>query len=242
MRSRYIMSDRPLLAWLDDPVNDRGIRFARRGEGWDVWTYLQLAHFARQVTWGLVEAGVRENDVVSIVKRSGPSFVATLFGAMLAGAIPSPVAPPIALQDPMVYRDHVTGLLRSARPSIVVTDTNLIGGIRELAVKAGVPNTSTVDALIAGVDEKEHAPTRALAELALLQFTSGSSGRARGVGVPFHALQTNVQAIRRWLHWTESDPVASWLPVHHDMGLIGCLITPDESPTDIGLNSRDKDF
>jgi acyl-CoA synthetase (AMP-forming)/AMP-acid ligase II len=221
-----IMAARPLFEWLDDPAADRGIRFGGRGEDWSFWAYDRLAQRARRLAWGLVEAGVRENDVVAIIQRSGPDFVATLFGTMLAGAIPSPVASPMTFQHPVTYRQHVRGLLTAARPAAVVTEADFASHVGELAVYAGVQTTLTPDALLAGVEEGMGSPRRATAEFALLQFTSGSSGRARGVRIPFAALEANVAAIRRWLQATERDAWASWLPLHHDMGLIGCLVTP----------------
>jgi acyl-CoA synthetase (AMP-forming)/AMP-acid ligase II len=224
------MTDRPLLGWVDGAPADRGIRFAGPGESWDFWSYQRLAGLARQVAAGLVDAGVGRGDAVSFVQRSGPGFVCTLFGAMLAGAVPSPVAPPMVFQDLPGYRRHLAGLLAATRPALVVTDADLTGEVAELA-----PDSRVVPA-----DEVLGDPGRAPrppAELALLQFTSGSSGRARGVEVPFGALEANVAAIRQWLGMDGRRGTASWLPLHHDMGLIGCLITPVVDGSDVWLLS-----
>ncbi|HWF72031.1 MAG TPA: AMP-binding protein, partial [Solirubrobacteraceae bacterium] len=72
-------------------------------------------------------------------------------------------------------------------------------------------------------------------ELALVQFTSGTSARARGVAVRFDALHANIEAIRRWLGMGGEEGTASWLPVHHDMGLIGCLLTPIANASELWL-------
>src|SRR5437660_1450185 len=109
----------PLLTWLDRPAADRGIRFAR-GEAWELWPYERLAVLARRAAAGLIQAGVRQDDVVAIIERSSPGFVASLFGALLAGAVPAPIAPPMTFQDPDHYEDHVAGLLRAARPAAVL--------------------------------------------------------------------------------------------------------------------------
>lgn len=225
------MARRELLGWLDDPSEDRGIRFAGAGDEWDFWSYRRLADLAGDIARGLVASGVGAGDVVSIVQRAGPHFVGTLFGTMAAGATPSPIAPPLTFQDRDVYRDHVQGLVRAAGPALVVADADLAGAIGELA---GPDRVRSVDALLAAGTGRPD-PGRDPAELALLQFTSGSSGRARGVRVPFAALEANVAAIRAWLRMTPDDPTASWLPVHHDMGLIGCLITPVVNRSDLWL-------
>jgi acyl-CoA synthetase (AMP-forming)/AMP-acid ligase II len=224
------MTDRPLLGWVDDAPADRGIRFAGAGGSWDFWSYQRLAGLARQVAAGLADAGVVRGDAVSFVQRSGPGFVGTLFGTMLAGAVPSPVAPPMVFQDLPGYRRHLAGLLAATRPALVVTDADLTGEVAELAPGSRVVPAGEV------LGDPERAP-RPRADLALLQFTSGSSGRARGVKVPFGALEANVTAIRRWLGMDGRRATASWLPLHHDMGLIGCLITPVVDGSDVWLLS-----
>ncbi|MFC4014164.1 AMP-binding protein [Nonomuraea purpurea] len=216
-----------LLDWITDPDPARGIDFAR-GDGWDHWPYDRLATLAGGVAAGLRARGVRRGQVVSIVQGAGPHFVGTLFGAMLAGAAASPIAPPMTFQDRELYRAHVSGLVRTARPALVVADAGLVERIAEIV--GDVPVLPTEEVIAAG----EGAPAiRDPGELALLQFTSGSSGHARGVLVPYGALAANVAAIRSWLRMTRDDATATWLPVHHDMGLIGCLITPVVNGSDL---------
>lgn len=229
------VKERRLLAWLDAPRHDHGIRFAGPDDTWSAWSYEQLTRLTRRAAWGLVEHGVREREAVVLVQRSGPDFVATLFGAMLAGAVPAVAAPPLAFQDPAAYREHLTGLLRAARPALVVTDTDLVSRIQELSSHATHAPTIAFTALVRGVNEENRRPAREPADLALLQFTSGSSGPARGVRVPFAALEANVAAIRRWLQMTEHDTTASWMPVHHDLGLVGCVLTPIVNGSDLWL-------
>jgi acyl-CoA synthetase (AMP-forming)/AMP-acid ligase II len=229
------MASRGLLAWLHDPVNDRGIHFARRGKDWDFWTYPRLASLACKAAWGLVETGVREGDVICLILRSGPEFVATFFGAMLAGAIPCPVAPEMAFQDPGGYAEHISTVFETARPSKAVTQRDLLSGIPPSAKETGGHQMLVFDELLSSIDTPPGFPVRRLADFAMMQFTSGSSAPGRGVKVPFEALEANVEAIRRWLHWTEDDSFASWLPLHHDMGLVGALICSVVGGSDLWL-------
>ncbi|RJL27278.1 AMP-dependent synthetase [Bailinhaonella thermotolerans] len=226
-----------MLAWIGEPADGRGIRFAAPGGEWDFWPYPRLASLTEDVAAGLRRAGVEPGDVVCLVQRPGPGFVAALFGAMLAGATPAPIAPPAVFQDPGRYREHYAGLVATARPALVLTEPDLVPRLGPLA--PGVPPAPLGD-LLAGRPSVRRSPQRAGREPyggrgpdALLQFTSGSSGRARGVRVPYRALEANVAAIHAWLEWTPRDPVASWLPVHHDMGLIGCLICPVARQSDL---------
>jgi acyl-CoA synthetase (AMP-forming)/AMP-acid ligase II len=229
------VTGRRLLAWLDAPSTDHGIHFAGLDNTWNAWSYEQLSQLTHRAACGLVERGVREGDVVVLVQRSGPDFVASLFGVMLAGAVPAVAAPPLAFQDATAYRDHFGGLLQAAGPALVVTDTDLVSRIQQLSSETARTPTLAFATLIRGVDEEEQAPSREPAEMALLQFTSGSSGPARGVRVPFVAVEANVSAIRRWLRMTEHDTTASWMPVHHDLGLVGCLLTPIVNGSDLWL-------
>jgi acyl-CoA synthetase (AMP-forming)/AMP-acid ligase II len=223
------------LSWCVNPEVGHGIYFSGPGDSWDFWGYDRLARLTMDVAGGLTAAGLGDGDVVCLVQRSGPEFVAALFGSMLAGAAASPIAPPALFQDPAAYGEHLSGLLSTARPGLVVTEPDLLPRVEPVAAAAGVPSV-TVGALLGlAAGPRAQQQTRRGADLALLQFTSGSSGRCRGVRVPFSALEANIAALRSWLRWTPDDPVASWLPVHHDMGLIGCLITPVVSRSDLWL-------
>jgi len=217
----------PLTSWIDTPAYHRGIRF-RRGGDWECWTYGELAAFARRIAAGIVASGVRRDDRVLVVERTGPEFVAALYGAMVAGAIPCPVAPPHLFQGEELYARHLHAIGETAQPSLVITSADLVD---RLTFGDPGPLVRTA-ADLAGGDELAPGPP---AGAALLQFTSGSSGRVKGVRVPVSALAANVAAISGWLEMAEGDATASWLPVHHDMGLIGCLLTPVVQQRDLYL-------
>lgn len=234
-RSADATGYRSLLAWLDRPAAGRGIRFAGDCDSWDLWSYERLASLARSVARGLAAGGVGAGDVVVLVLRSGPEFVGALFGTVLAGAAASPASPPMAFQHPAAYRDDLYVHLAAARPVAVLTSPSLAGAVQ--AAAAGTRVLIVSEVLSAGAaGEPEHVGNGADPEAtALLQFTAGSSGRARGVRVPRRALEANVAAIGDWLRLDPKDAVASWLPVHHDMGLVGCLLTPVAHQTDLWL-------
>ena len=86
------MSDPALLSWLAEPSPGRGIRFWR-GERWDLVTYDELAQLVRRAACGLRDLGVDDEARVAVVLPTGPEFVATFLGALLAGAAPVPIAP-----------------------------------------------------------------------------------------------------------------------------------------------------
>jgi acyl-CoA synthetase (AMP-forming)/AMP-acid ligase II len=214
----------PLLAWLDRP-GPAGIRFARPDGGWDRWPYARLAGTVRRAAGTLRSAGLRRDDTVVLVAPTGPGFVVGYLATLLAGATPAPTAPPALGEDPAGYRSRLRHILRTAEPRLLVAGDPARQPLAALAGTARLVGTAEllVDGPAGGPDPVQPVE---LAELALLQFTSGSTGQPRAVRVPFPALEANLAAIGGWLRQGPDDPTASWLPLHHDMGLIGCLLTP----------------
>lgn len=220
-----------VLAWLDHPSPDRGIRFARADGTWTFHGYAELAERARRAAAGLARRGVRADDVVVLLGRAGPDLVAALYGTLLAGATPSLLAPLLAFQDLDGYRAHLRGVLRTARPALVLVDEGLAEEAELLAGEGA--EVAPIASLLASPAD---GPTPAgAARLALLQFTSGSSGSARGVRLPYAALEANIAAIHAWLRWTPDDAFVSWLPLHHDMGLVGGLLSAVTAGGDLWL-------
>jgi acyl-CoA synthetase (AMP-forming)/AMP-acid ligase II len=213
----------PLLGWLSRPSSRRGIRFAVRTDDWIFCSYTELAESARRVARGLIRYDLHEHDRVALIQGSSPGFVASLFGALLAGGVPVPLPRPERLQAREDIERHTAMLLRAVEPAFVVIEGELPATLQQRLIFPEGPKIVTVDELLeeeVGADSFERHP----AELALLQFTSGSGGHCRAVRIPFAALEANVAAIHQWLEWGEGDLAASWLPFHHDMGLIGCLL------------------
>src|SRR5689334_1279631 len=141
------MASTSLLAWLDAPASDRGIRFAHPGDGWDWWPYERLAALTCRVAGGLVDAGVRPGDVVAVVERSRPAFLAALFGALRVGAPPSPLAPPPPLYDPAAYAEQLGARLAGMRPALLACGAGLGDAVFGVAAAAGVPLVVGIDAL-----------------------------------------------------------------------------------------------
>jgi acyl-CoA synthetase (AMP-forming)/AMP-acid ligase II len=229
-----------LLGWLEAPDSRRGIRFLQPGSRWRLYSYAELAHLAMSAAALLADRGVRRGDVVSVITETGPEFVAGFFGALACGATPSPVAPPLITHKPSAYNSHLAHILMAARPKVVLTTPDLAARF-ESAFGEGMP-CAVLSVTADGLASCGREITSVTAgETALLQFTSGSSGPPKGVLIGVHALEANIQAILGWVQLTPDDPTASWLPVHHDMGLIGCLLTPVVNGSDL-WNMRPLDF
>ncbi|WP_329060628.1 AMP-binding protein [Amycolatopsis sp. NBC_01480] len=209
-----------VLCWTEEARPDHGISFLG-SDGWEFWSYQRLAEKAGLMAGALAESGVEPEDVVVSVLPSGPQFVVTFFGAMLAGATVSPVAPAAVWHQSSQYNTHLTRVLGVARPKKVVAGANKAGQFADAVAAAGSELVSYED-LMANGRPFRTAPS----DLALLQLTSGSSGNPRGVRVSRLALANNMRAIHRWLDLADRPRSAHWMPFHHDMGLIGGLLMP----------------
>jgi len=207
----------PLLAWTDEPRSDAGLRvLGADGETWTYHPYTELADLVRGTSRRLGEAGVRPGQTVAIADPDALGFVAGFFGALHAGATPVPLPPRAPRADE--HAALLGAILEAARPGAILTG----GGLRDVAAQVAPQHVPVLDGL--AVPAADHPAARA-PEIALLQFTSGSTGRPRGVRVTGANVAAHAAMARDWLGWGPDDAAASWLPLHHDMGLVGLLLT-----------------
>ncbi|MEO3787192.1 AMP-binding protein [Actinocorallia sp. B10E7] len=209
-----------ILDWLEAPRADRGVTLLDDEGRWRRTPYTELAFRTRTMAASLAEAGVTAGEVVSIVHRNGPGFVEVFFGALALGAIPSPVVPPGLFQNKTSYEEHVSAILDVAAPRAVVVEESMLHVLEPLVlartgspplVPGRVPRTGPLAEIVA-VDP---------ASTCLLQFTSGSSAAPKGVEVSRSALEAQLELLGRWLGYGPDRGVSTWLPIHHDMGLVG---------------------
>ncbi|MFC4905883.1 AMP-binding protein [Actinomadura gamaensis] len=215
--------------WLDKPNTGRGISLATDDGGWDHRDYGRLASAARRTAGALIEAGVRPGDVVCVVLPTDFTCVETYFGVWAAGATVCLVTPPL-FQDGDDYVAHVAAILRQARPALTVASADLAPLAARAMADAGLPGEPWLPR-----QAETEADVQPAGELAILQFTSGSSGAPRGVMVTWDNLEANCELIARTAGYQDGDVVASWLPLYHDMGLIGCFLTPISLQGDLRL-------
>ncbi|REE98786.1 AMP-binding protein [Thermomonospora umbrina] len=220
--------------WLDKPRADRGIRLAADDGTWEYRDYPSLASAARRTAQTLIEEGVRPGDVVCVVLPTDFTCIETYFGVWAAGATVCLITPPL-FQDGDDYVAHVAAILRQAAPRLTLASEGLEDLTGRALAAAGI-EAGPVRPRQAEVE----ADVREVGELALLQFTSGSSGEPRGVMVTWDNLESNCELIARSAGFEDGQEVASWLPLYHDMGLIGCFLTPISLQTDLRLMRPDQ--
>ncbi|MFF7360793.1 AMP-binding protein [Streptomyces sp. NPDC008125] len=222
-----------VLDWLDSPATERGIHYYRNGD-WHLRTYADIASAARRTAAFLHSNGVTKG-VVSLLIEEPETFVPAFLGTMYAGATPSPIASPVTFGGHDAFAEHAAAVLGAATPAAVLTDAGLAPLAAAACAKAGT-GAPLVLPDPAGLPPADDLAPRT-AELALLQFTSGSSGTPKGVRVTGDNLTANVRAIHEWLGVTPEDSCSSWLPLYHDMGLIGTFLGSVVAQIDLWLMS-----
>jgi acyl carrier protein len=188
-------------------------------------SYAGLWAEAGEVATGLTEQGVGRGDAVALMLPTSAAFFQVFLGAMRIGAIPVPMYPPLRWSE---IEEHVRGreaiLANSlARVLVTVPEAMFIGQI----VRATLPDLRSVinvDRLRAAAATIDVAAV-ASHDTAMLQYTSGSTGDPKGVILSHAALLANIRAMGRAAAVTSTDRFVSWLPLYHDMGLIGAWLT-----------------
>jgi fatty-acyl-CoA synthase len=183
------------------------------------WT--DLDDGARRVAAGLIAKGVLPGARVPIVLPTSPGFVTAFFGTMLAGAIPCPMALPMGFAQIEIYAQRFAATLRYLGATHAVID-ELLAPIAMMYPEV----TFLGGKSLGGTARVEGDPTLP-DDLAFLQCTSGSTGTPKGVMLSHRNLVANIDQSDRALDAAPGrDTLVSWLPLYHDMGLIGTLLFP----------------
>ena len=187
-------------------------------------TYGGLSAAARRVAAGLVEHDVRQEDRVAMMLPTGADFFEGFFGALCAGATPVPIYPPARLSQLEDHLRRQAAILNNAEAKVLITAPEARGAARLL--RALVPSLRFLDTVAdLKSDGRSMDPvTLRSDDLALLQYTSGSTGDPKGVVLSHRNLLANLRAIGEVFHPVPGDTVVSWLPLYHDMGLIGAWL------------------
>lgn len=190
------------------------------GEQAEAISYAALLAAARRAAAGLVSRGLQPQQAVALMLPTGRDYLAGFFGVLLAGGIPVPIYPPARLAQIEDHLKRHARILDNAQAAFILT----------------VPQAKTVAALlrervpalreIVTPEEIDAEPMALLHragpdDIAFLQYTSGSTGDPKGVVLTHANLLANLRAMGPACRVTSEDVFVSWLPLYHDMGLIG---------------------
>jgi acyl-CoA synthetase (AMP-forming)/AMP-acid ligase II len=189
-------------------------------------TFAELFERSSAYANAYAEMGVRPGDLVIVILQHTPHLFCSYLGAILAGAIPSFMPFPSPKQRPELYWHDHDALFKRIKPRLIVTYAENLRTAKETLPDFAVP------AIIAGDTIFENSAVGQLPGLsadrdsvACLQHSSGTTGLKKGVMLTHRAIIDEVHAYAEAIRFTDQDSIASWLPLYHDMGFIGCFMT-----------------
>lgn len=187
-------------------------------------TYRMLQEQAKALAAGLHQHGVGPGEKIAIMLPTGREFFAAFYGALYADCVPVPLYPP---GRPSQLEDHVrrvAGIIANAQASILVTIERAkpVGHLLRAQCESLRTVTTVADLSIPGAQPPALLPEAQ--SIALLQYTSGSTGNPKGVVLTHANLLANLRAMEHASGITSADIFVSWLPLYHDMGLIAACM------------------
>ncbi len=194
------------------------------GSGALALTYGELAEAAKEAAQGLIERDVMPGDRIALMLPTGRDFFVAFFAILYAGAVPVPIYPPMRMSQLEEHLRRQAAILRNAGARILITVPEARGAAALL--QAQVESLTAFES-VAGLSPRGAASGLPLAretDTALIQYTSGSTGDPKGVVLSNANLLANIRAIGQAMEASSADTLVSWLPLYHDMGLIGAWL------------------
>ncbi|MFO0677650.1 MAG: fatty acyl-AMP ligase [Polyangiaceae bacterium] len=196
-------------------------------EGETAYSYTAIERASARYGGALQALGLKKGDRVALILPTNEDFVLAFYGAIRAGIVPVPIYPPLGLGQLQSYLDNTRHIVAKSGARALVTTSKikrLLGTVQE-----SCPALEQVVA-IEGIRESMEPlkPEKiGLDDVAFLQFTSGSTSRPKGVTLTHGNLAANIKCIMEdGLQINDDDVGISWLPLYHDMGLIGFVLAP----------------
>ncbi|TCJ41441.1 fatty acyl-AMP ligase [Parafrankia sp. BMG5.11] len=173
----------------------------------------------------LVAAGIGKDDRVALIAETSPEFAALFCGCIYAGAWPVPLPLPTTFGGKEGYIEQLAVQLESADPAILFFPAEIGEMAQAAADRQGCKGVSWEN--FARADAPDCAlPEAQPDDICYLQYSSGSTRFPTGVAVTHRALLHNLCGHATGVDLGTNDRVVSWLPWYHDMGLVGCFLSP----------------
>jgi len=188
-------------------------------------SYRDLQTAARAVAQGLISRDIVPGDRISLMLPTSTDFFASFFGILYAGAVPVPIYPPARMAQLEEHMRRQVVILRNAGARMLITVPE--GRALAVLLRSQVETLESVETVATLSAERSPVPlprTDDPEALGLMQYTSGSTGDPKGVMLTHWGLLENVRAMGHAMEATSKDVFVSWLPLYHDMGLIGAWL------------------
>src|SRR5262245_39061970 len=191
----------------------------------DARSYADVRAASLSVARALGDAGIRRGDLVALILADAEHFLTALFGTSLAGAIPASVYPPATSPDLSRYMQLTTTILRTSGARAIITSRELAPAFDAVRVRCPL-----LDMVLCREDlnapPREPGALPSLDDIAFVQFTSGSTSSPKGVALTHANVCANVSAFAgpAGVSAGPGDVAVTWLPLNHDMGLVGMVL------------------
>ena len=204
----------------------RGLNFHdARGTLARPYPYAELREDALAHAHRLIASGIRPGDRIALVAETGTHFAAMFFGAIYAGAWPVPLPLPTSFGGRESYIDQLAVQLASSDPKMLLYPAEL-GSMAGAAAEGGKVEGVTYEDFAERAAPGGPLPQASSDDIAYLQYSSGSTRFPHGVVITHRQLLENLAAHGHGMSIGDGDRCISWLPWYHDMGLVGCLLSP----------------
>ncbi len=218
-------------------ASSRGLTFLDAQEHERALPFAELYARARRFAAALQAIGIQPGDRVALVLPTGVDFMDAFFGSLLAGATPVPLYPPVRLGRLDEFHERTARMLTVASARLLLTDARIA---RLLGVAMSRARPALGLRLVSELfndSRGELELTGVPGDLALIQFSSGTTVEPKPVALTHANVLSNAAAIDTFLPEDLNVPQSgvSWLPLYHDMGLIGCLLLAVLHPGDLTL-------
>jgi fatty-acyl-CoA synthase len=204
----------------------RGLNFHdARGRLVRAYSFSELREDALAMARRFVSKGVKPGERIALVAQTCPEFAALFCGAIYAGAWPVPLPLPTSFGGKESYIDQLSVQLKSSDPTMLLFPAEIAEMSAAAAERQGCEGISFEDfAALPGGGATLPSPEPD--DICYLQYSSGSTRFPHGVAVTHRALLNNLRGHGIGMELVEDDRCVSWLPWYHDMGLVGCLLSP----------------
>jgi 1-acyl-sn-glycerol-3-phosphate acyltransferase len=186
-------------------------------------SYGALLQSAERVAAALQAGGLQPAEAVALMLPTHPDFLVAFFGVQIAGGVPVPLYPPLRPDDLAEYWQRQGGILRNCQARRMIVAEALLahrgllrtvtGGVELLTIRSLAESNARLEAVVLNG-----------ADAAMLQYTSGSTGQPKGVVLSHDNVLANLRTMGTFVGVTSNDVMVSWLPLYHDMGLIGAWL------------------
>ena len=186
-------------------------------------TFGELWDRALALTGSLQARGMEPGDELVIFSKSNESFVVAFWAALLGGIVPVPVA--VGISDE--HRFKLFRIIKQLQRGTLFTEQDLLQRLLEFSRQRELADVTKIlesrSVLMSDISPGDHGELATIkpSDPAFIQYSSGSTSDPKGVCLTHRNLCTNIRAIVEATHWMEDDQSLSWMPLTHDMGLIG---------------------